>query len=97
MEAYRGKFCGWEESAGMEAEEGSEGGAYNPEKQIEGVGPTLLDDVYSEVGGDHRRLLMYRFHQATSGMIHIPRQKLTRCDDMPSNFPIDSIAKYDVL
>lgn len=93
MEAYRGKFCGWEESAGMEAEEGSEGGAYNPEKQIEGVGPTLLDDVYSEVGGDHRRLLMYRFHQATSGMIHVPRQKLTRCDDMPSNFPIDAIAK----
>ena len=30
MEAYRGKFCGWEESAGMEAEEGSEGSSRAP-------------------------------------------------------------------
>ena len=97
IEAYRSKFGGWEESQGMEAEEGSEGGRYNPAKQVEGVGPTLYDDVYKEVGGDHRRLLMYRFRQATSGMMHVPRPKLTRCDDMPSNFPIDAIAKYDVL
>ena len=60
-------------------------------------GRNLMDDVYSETGGDYRRLLMYRFRRAKTGLCHVPRQKLIRCDDMPSNFPIDSIAKYDIL
>ena len=56
----------------------------------------LFDDVFSETGSDYRRLLMYRFHQSKSGFMHMPRRKLIRKDDMPSNFPIDLIAKYDV-
>ena len=40
---------------------------------------------------------MYRFRQATTGLMHVPRQKLIRCDDMPSNFPIDVIAQHDIL
>merc|ERR1711871_124723 len=77
-------------------------GGYDPRtkqtdtsRQIEGVGPTLFDDVFSELGGDHRRLLMYRFHQSKSGFMHVPRKKLLRKDDMPSNFPLDAIAKYE--
>ena len=85
--AYKSKFGGWN----------PETGKYEPERQIEGVGPTLFDDVFKEVGGDYRRLLMYRFHQANSGLMHVPRQKLIRKDDMPSNFPIDAIAKYDLM
>ena len=70
---------------------------FDPQKQVEGVGPTLYDDVFSEIGGDHRRLLMYRFRQSTSGLMHVPRQKLIRADDMPSNFPIDAIAQHDYI
>eukprot|EP01051_Picozoa_sp_SAG22_P013915 SAG22_NODE_1618_length_3971_cov_2.707645_3_plen_117_part_00 len=57
----------------------------------------LIEDVYSEVGGDFRALLMYKFRRAKSGLMHVPRKKLVRCDDMPSDFPIDAIAKYDVI
>jgi hypothetical protein len=40
---------------------------------------------------------MYRFRQSTSGLMHVPRQKLIRADDMPSNFPIDAIAQHDYI
>ena len=59
--------------------------------------PALMEDVYSELSGDFRSLLMYKFRRARSGLMHIPRQKLIRCDDMPSDFPIDAIAKYDII
>lgn len=85
IEAYRSKYGGWD------------GTAYDAQAQVEGVGPTLYEDVFSEIGGDHRRLLMYRFRQATTGMMWIPRQKLMRLDDMPSNFPIDVIAQHDII
>ena len=59
--------------------------------------PALMQDIYSEVGGDFRALLMYKFRRARSGLMHVPRKKLLRCDDMPSDFPIDAIAKYDII
>ena len=85
-DAYKTKFGGWDPKTQT----------YNQTKQVDGVGPTLFDDVFSETGSDYRRLLMYRFHQSKSGFMHMPRRKLIRKDDMPSNFPIDLIAKYDV-
>jgi hypothetical protein len=85
IEAYRSKFGGWD------------GTEYDEQLQVDGVGPTLYEDVFSEIGGDHRRLLMYRFRQATTGMMWIPRQKLLRLDDMPSNFPLDVIAQHDII
>ena len=83
--AYKVKFGGYDERTGET----------DPSKQMKGIGPTLFDDVFSELGGEHRRLIMYRFHQAKSGYMHVPRKKLLRKDDMPSNFPIDAIAKYE--
>lgn len=85
-EAYKTKFGGYNPRTKRT----------DPTRQIENVGPTLFDDVFSETGSDYRRLLMYRFHQAKSGFIHVPRGKIIRKDDMPSNFPIDAIAKYEL-
>ena len=84
--AYKTKFGGYDPRTGTT----------DTSKQLEGVGPTLFDDVFGELGGEHRRLLMYRFHQAKSGFMHVPRKKLLRKDDMPSNFPLDAIAKYEL-
>lgn len=44
IEAYRKKFGGWD----------AEKQVYDPKSQLDGVGPTLYDDVFSEIGGDHR-------------------------------------------
>jgi hypothetical protein len=84
-DSYKQKFGGWDPRTGRT----------DPSRQLDGIGPTLFDDVFSELGGEHRRLIMYRFHQSMSGFMHVPRKKLLRKDDMPSNFPIDAIAKYE--
>eukprot|EP01049_Picozoa_sp_SAG25_P004979 SAG25_NODE_327_length_9727_cov_5.510283_3_plen_498_part_00 len=57
----------------------------------------LKDDIYAETGGDYRKMLMYKFRRQETGLMHVPREKLVRCDDMPSTFPIDSLAKHDIF
>eukprot|EP01047_Picozoa_sp_COSAG01_P026827 COSAG01_NODE_1743_length_9354_cov_76.987574_9_plen_297_part_00 len=57
----------------------------------------LKDDIYSETSGDYRKMLMYKFRRQETGLMHVPRQKLRRCDDMPSAFPIDALAKHDIF
>ena len=51
-----------------------------------------MKDVFEETGGDYRAMLMYKFRRGQTGLLHTPRQKLIRCDDMPSFLPLDRIA-----
>lgn len=63
----------------------------------EKYGNSLMDDIYSETGGTYRAMLMYKFRRAQTGLLHVPRKKLIRCDDMPSDFPIDDVHIIDII
>jgi hypothetical protein len=60
-------------------------------------GKCLMKEVYSETGGDFRAMLMYKFRRTQTGLLHVQRKKLIRCDDMPSNFPIDAVSKMEIF
>jgi len=62
--------------------------AYNA-KFADDPSENLIKAIFKETGGDYRAMLMYKFRRAQTGLLHAPRKKLVRCDDMPSMFPFD--------